>query len=122
MFNKKMFKVLVVLVVALAMTAAVYAYAAANTVPSSNAGDGSGTVSGYTVSNIHYTLDPANPANISAVDFTLSSAATSAQVTLDGTHWFSCTLSGGTSAACNTTGANEPTVLSVVNLRVVAAS
>jgi hypothetical protein len=122
MFYKKLFKVLAVCLIALAMTAAAYAYAAANTVPASNAGDGSGTISGYTVSAIHYTLDPANPANISIVSYTLSAAAASAQVTFDGTHWFACTITGGTSVSCVTTGANEPTVLGANSLRVVASS
>lgn len=122
MMIKRFPKVVLVVLISLVLAAATFAYAAANTVPSSNAGDGSGTVSGYTVTNIHYTLDPTNPANISNVAFTLNSAAASAQVTLDGTHWFPCTITGGTSVSCVTTGANEPTVLSVVNLRIVASS
>jgi hypothetical protein len=119
---KRFSKVALVVLISLVLAAATFAYAAANTVPASNAGDGSGTVSGYTVTNVHYTLDPTNPANISNVAFTLNSAATSAQITLDGTHWFACTITGGTSVSCVTTGANEPTVLGAVNLRIVAAS
>ena len=66
----------VIIAVAAALAFAAYAFTAANTVPSSKAGDGSGTISGYTVSNIAYTLDATNAANIESVAFTLDAAAT----------------------------------------------
>ena len=61
---------------ALAVASGVYAYAATNTVPSSNAGSGSGTISGYTVSNIAYTLNSTTPTNLDQVAFTIAPAAT----------------------------------------------
>ncbi len=59
-----------VLVLAGAIVAGTYAFTAANTVPASHAGDGSGAVTGYTVTNVHYTLN-ANPATIDSVAFTV---------------------------------------------------
>jgi len=56
------------------MAAAVYGFAAANTVPTSKAGDGAGVVSGYTVSSIHYNLNATNPRNIDSVTFNLDTA------------------------------------------------
>lgn len=40
---------------------AAFGFAAANSVPESGAGDGSGRISGYTVSNVTYTLEAADP-------------------------------------------------------------
>ena len=48
MFNSRTFKVLFVVMAVMVMAGATYAFAAANTVPATKAGDGSGVVSGYT--------------------------------------------------------------------------
>jgi hypothetical protein len=107
----------------LILAAASYAFAAANVVPETGAGDGSGTISGYTVSNIHYNLNATNPANIDSVEFTLAptpgaGAPASVQVQLNGGGtWFSCSLAAGT-WTCNLSGV---TALNATNLRVVAA-
>ena len=58
------------------VAAATLGFAASNTVDPSNAGDGSGAVSGYTVTNIHYTLG-ANPATTSQVSFDVTPAFSS---------------------------------------------
>src|SRR5574337_1312133 len=93
----------------LALTMVAYAFAASNTVPASSAGDGSGAISGYTVSNVHYTLNATNPANIDNVSFTIAPALLaggSVQVKLvsAGGSWFNCTVTGGTSVSCATPG------------------
>lgn len=109
------------LVAAAALATATYAFTASNTVPASKAGDGSGAISGYTVSNVAYTLDAANPANLASVAFTLDSAAGTVKVKLvaAGSTWFDCTNSGGNNWSCATTGT---TVLSADQLQVVATS
>src|SRR5207248_41845 len=61
-------------VVALAIGVGAYAFTASNTVPSTNVGAGSGTVSGYTVTNLHYTLNATTPTNIDSLTFTVSPA------------------------------------------------
>lgn len=94
-----------------------FGFAATNTVPGSNAGDGDGDIEGYAVSNISYTLDGTDPSTIDSVDFDLvPTNATSVEVQING-NWYSC--SGGASPSCSIGGAE--TVLSAVNLRVVAA-
>jgi hypothetical protein len=71
----------VALVLILILMAVVYAFAAANIVPESGAGDGSNTVSGYTVSNVHYTFQAADPSLIDFVYFDLAPTAGAAPAT-----------------------------------------
>lgn len=109
------------LIFALILAAVTFAYAAANTVPGSGAGDGSGAISGYTVSNVHYVLSTTDPSVIDQVTFSLAGAPTPTTVKIQlvtGGSWYSCTESGGT-WTCNVGGA--VTVLAADNLRVVAA-
>jgi hypothetical protein len=99
-----------------------YALTASNTVPSSNAGSGSGTISGYTVAAITYTLDATNPQNIDKVSFTLSPAGATtvkAQLVTGGT-WYTCTLTAGT-WGCATTAPTQATAAAANNLTVVAS-
>jgi len=110
------------LLIALVLAAVTFAYAAANTVPPSSAGDGSNTISGYTVSNVHYVLDTTNPGVISAVEFTLSGANTPQTVKIqlvNGGGWYSCTLGASSTYSCNVGGAVS--AYDAAYLRVVAA-
>jgi hypothetical protein len=115
-------KLATVLLIVLILSMAIYAFAAANTVPGSSAGDGSGAISGYTISAIHYGLNAANPGNIDDVTFTLSAAPVAGgaiKISLDGANWYSCT-NVTTAVTCVTT-APQATVLLATNLRVVIA-
>jgi hypothetical protein len=104
---------LVGLVAAGAIAGGAYAYTAANTVPTSNAGAGSGTVSGYTVSNLHYTLNSSTPANIDSLTFTVSPVIPStgsghvsvqAALTTGGPNNYTCTTNtAGDTVTCATT-------------------
>ncbi|MCK5633889.1 MAG: hypothetical protein KAI06_02330 [Anaerolineales bacterium] len=108
-----------ILVLALILAASVYGFAAANTVPATYAGDGNGGISGYTISNIVYDLDSdGDPSDIDGVTFTLNAAASEVHITLDGSSWTSCTITGGTSISC--TGLSQ-SVLTAASLRVIAA-
>jgi hypothetical protein len=60
-----------VLLLAVAVMAAAYGFAATNTVPATRAGDGAWTISGYTVCHVQYTLNDNNPENLGKVEFTL---------------------------------------------------
>jgi len=96
----------------LVLTGATYAFAAANSVPASKAGDGSGAISGYTVSAIHYTLNGTNPATIDSVSFTLDSAPAAGstlkiKLVAAGSTWYSCT--NAINVTCTTTGASVST-------------
>ena len=110
-------RTLLAVLLVLILSVAVYGFAAANVVPGSSAGDGSGAISGYTISNIHYALNPANPGNIQTVTFTIAPAAASdVRITMDGTTWSTCSNTAG-AVSCSVTQA----ALTAMNLRVVAA-
>ena len=92
-----------ILVVAAALATGAYAFTATNTVPSSNAGSGSGTISGYTVSGIAYTLNATTPSDIDSMTFTLSATAATAKAKIvsGSTTYTSCTIAGGVNVTCN---------------------
>jgi len=95
-----------------------FGFAAANTGPgTTNAGDGTSTIDGYTVSNVHYTLDGTDPSTIDTVTFNLvPTNATTVRIYLDSA-WYTC--SAGGSPSCTVGGAAD--VLSADSLRIVAA-
>jgi hypothetical protein len=115
------FKVILTLLVVVVIAASAYAFAAANTVPATRAGDGSGSISGYTVTSVAYTLNSSDPSQLDAVSFTLDAAATTVKIKLvaAGSTWYSCTNSQDFDWTCTTTGA---TVASMDELTVVASS
>jgi len=113
---------MIVVALALILSVTTYAFAATNTVPATNAGDGSETISGYTVTDVTYTLDGTDPSTITAVAFTITpdaggANAESVSVRLEtaGT-WATCSVTG-TAATCTV---NVP-ALDADNLQVVAA-
>ncbi len=121
MFIKRSIKVLVIAIVAFAFASVATAYAAANTVPASKAGDGSGAISGYTVSAIHYNLN-GTPTTIDSVTFTLNSAPVAGstikiKLVAAGSTWYTCT-NVTTTVTCSPIGA---TVLSADSLEVVVS-
>jgi hypothetical protein len=114
-------KVLSIVAVVIVLAVSTYAFAAANTVPTTTAGDGSGVISGYTVSNVVYNLNATDPSTLDSVDLSLSAAATQVQIKLvaAGTTWYDCTVVSSNDWTCDTSGA---TVVSMDELEVVAAS
>lgn len=117
---KKNMKVLLTVSVIVVLSAAAYAFAASNTVPDTRAGDGTGAVSGYTVTSVAYTLNASDPSTLDSVSFDLGAAATQVEVQLvaSGT-WYSCSLDSGTVWECDTTGL---AVSTIDQLRVIATS
>jgi hypothetical protein len=118
----KNIRILAIFVLVLVLAGATYAFAAANTVPASKAGDGSGGITGYTVSAIHYTLNTTNPANIDSVTFTLNTAPTAGstiRIQLNGA-WYTCTFSG-TAVTCNNGSTLGVPVNAITTLEVVVA-
>jgi len=115
-------KIALAVIVVLTISVAAYAFAAANTVPDTKAGDGLGVVSGYTVTGVVYTLNGTDPSLLDSVAFDLGAAAVQVEVQLVASgDWYTCALDTGTVWECNTT----TPVLSVEDidqLRVVAAS
>lgn len=120
--QSRIVRVLLAIVVIAVIGTAAYAFTAGNTVPTSYAGDGSGTISGYTVSNIHYTANATTPANLDQVQFDLSAPAADVKVTLtNGGSVYDCGASSGpsNSVTCATTSP-QATVLAADSLTVVA--
>ena len=115
---------LAVLALVLIMAASAYAFAAANIVPESGAGDGNNPISGYTVTNVIYTLG-ATPTSIDSVKFNIAPTASAsapttvkAKLVSSGGSWFDCALVSGTQWSCPVTGV---TALAANDLQVVAA-
>jgi hypothetical protein len=108
-----------VIAAAAALALSTYAFTASNTVPGTKAGQGEGTVTGYTVSNIQYTL-ASNPANIDSVAFTLDSAAGTVRAKLlsGSATYTNCSVSGGTNVTCDF--APDVSVLAADELSVIA--
>ena len=92
-----------VLALALLMASLAYAFTATNTVPTSSAGSGSGTISGFTVSGVAYTLNATTPSDIDSVAFTLNDSATTvkAKIVSGSTTYTACTITGGVNVSCN---------------------
>ena len=117
------FRTIVVVVLALIFAVTAYGFAATNTVASTNAGDGSAAISGYSITNVHYNLNATDPSKIDSVTFTISPSVPAGgtvaiKLVTTGTTYSSCVVSGGTAVSCTTTGA---TALAANELRVVAA-
>ncbi|HEY8703820.1 MAG TPA: hypothetical protein VIL98_03630 [Gaiellaceae bacterium] len=113
-------KVIFIAILSGILASAAYAFTAANTVPGTQAGSGSGTISGYTATAVTYTLNATTPTNIDAVAFTISPTTTAAvkiQLAAAGT-WYSCTNTAG-SVSCTTTSP-QATVVAATQLSVVA--
>lgn len=120
-------RILVALAFGVLVAIVTSAFAAANTVPASKAGDGAGAITGYTISNIDVTLNVFNPRNVDLVTFTTSvappaGATVKIKLVASGSTWYSCTMSGApaVNASCTTT-APAATVATADELRIVIA-
>jgi hypothetical protein len=71
MIIKKLFRprTLIAVVAVLVIMIAAYAYAAANTVPPTAAGEGQSITSGYDITNVQYLLTANDPSTISGITF-----------------------------------------------------
>lgn len=100
------------------------AFTAANTVPGSVAGSGSGTISGYTVSAVDYTLNAANPQNLDAIVITYDDSPgdpANARVSVDnGSTWHNC--NAGIDGGANTVTCDAGSTPSFAGTSVATAS
>lgn len=109
----------------LLLSTAAYGFAAANTLPETGAGDGQSTISGYTVTNVTYTLNATTPTDIDKVTFDIAATAgadapTTVKVKLvtSSSTWFNCAITTDPTWECTITGV---TATQANELRVVAA-
>ncbi len=98
--------------VAAIVAAAVFAFTASNTVPATKAGEGTGTITGYVVDTVHYTLNAADPSKVDSVTFNLDTAPVAggtikAQLVTAGS-WYTCT-NVGVAVTCVTTSPQATT-------------
>jgi hypothetical protein len=127
MFNRnRNIRYLAIFALVLILAGATYAFAAANTVPTSKAGDGSGVISGYAVSVIHYNLNATTPTTIDSVTFTLDTAPASGstlkiKLVNAGTTWYTCT-NVTTAVTCNNGSTLAAPVSTADSLEVVIAN
>jgi hypothetical protein len=114
------FKVLLVVFAVVVIASTTYAFASTNTLLPGKTGEGSGAVSGYSVTNIAYHLN-ADPTSIDSVSFTLDSTAATVKIKLNdsASTWYDCSVVTGNDWICQTAGV---TTLSVDTLRVIATS
>jgi hypothetical protein len=121
-------RTIVAVVAALIVAVTAYGFAASNTVPDTNAGDGEGTISGYTVSNVTYTLNSTDPSLLDSVSMTITpdnggTAPTTVKVQLvNGGTWYDADGSGTSWSVDLSAVTPSVTAASVDNLRVVAAN
>lgn len=123
-------KILVATLVVAVIGGGVYAFTASNTVPATTAGSGTGVVSGYTVTNIHYSLNAVTPANIDSLTFTITPAVPStgtgkvvvqAALSTGGPTSYTCTTDAtGVTVTCTTTSPQLTAAL-LTGITVVAA-
>jgi hypothetical protein len=118
--RKRTRRIVIVAGIAAALGIGTYAFTAANTVPATVAGAGSGAISGYTITNVVYGLNATTPANLDQVTFTISpTTATTVRIQLaPAGSWYTCANAAG-SVTCNTTSP-QATVAAATQLTVVA--
>ncbi len=127
--NRKVSAVVGILA-ALAIGGGAYAFTASNTVPATTGGAGSGAVSGFIVSSVHYNLNATTPSNIDSLTFTISPAIPStgtgkvviaAALSSGGPTNYTCTANTvGTTVTCPTTSPALSVAL-LTGITVVAA-
>lgn len=106
------------------LTAGTYAFTAANAFPQGGgrAGDGNAAISGYSVTNVKYTLDALDPSKIASYQFDLvdqPATTVKAKILAAQTTWDACTkATTGNTWTC--TPPLGTTVVSADNLRVIA--
>lgn len=120
-------KVITIILAIAILGAAAYGFAAANIVPETGAGEGSGAISGYTITNINYTLLASDPTKIESVSMDIAATAgagvaSDVRISVDaGTTWISCTGPVTNTWTCSFGVGSEPLVSAMSNLQVVAA-
>jgi len=129
--NKRKVSIILAGAIALAIGGGAYAFTASNTVPATTVGAGAGIVSGYTVTNLHYTLDATTPGNIDSLTFTITPAVPStgtgkvviaAALSTGGPTNYTCTTdTGGTTVTCPTVTPTQLTAALLTGVTVVAA-
>jgi hypothetical protein len=111
-----------VLAVAGLIGVATYAFTNTNSVDPSRAGNGAGAISGYLVTDVQYTLNPLDPATISAYSFDLDGDARTVKASLTGAAPYdNCAETNAVTDVWTCTPLVPSAVTDATNLRVIAA-
>jgi len=119
---QKRYRVLALIIMILILGTATYGFAATNTMADAGkSGEGQNTISGYTVTNVSYTLNSTDPAELDEVAFTLDTAASSVYAGMDdgAVQWSPCSTLNGTDFTCDLTS-NTVTTAGAATLHVAA--
>lgn len=110
---------LVMLILAAVLGTSAYAFTDNNVISAQVAGDGSATVSGYNVSNVHFSI-PDDPTDGTTVTFTLDGAANTVEASGNpaGTSLVPCSNTGGNDWSCDL----AQTLHDVQDLRIAASN
>ena len=121
--RNRVWQVVVAVGLGLAIVGGVFAFTASNTVPGSQAGEGQGTVTGYVLTSVHYSLNATDPTKIDAVTFNLDTAPAAGSTIkakpVSTGSWYTCTTVG-VAVTCPTTSP-QVGVSAADTLTVVAA-
>ena len=105
------FKVLLTVFVVIVIGASAFAFAAANTVPNTNAGYGASTVSGYVVTDIVYGYNAIDATTLDDITFTITSEAggnTTDKPEVQISTTAAVTAAAFAGSTCAVTGASSP--------------
>jgi hypothetical protein len=117
--RKRKRRIALVALLAFVLGTTAFAYAASITFSggAGHAGQGTGAISGYDVTAVHYTLDTNNPGQIVGVQFTLNpDSATTVKARIDSGAWATCSAAPSP-RTCGVTGSTS----GATNLEVAAA-
>lgn len=118
-------RMVVIVVLGIVVIGMISAFAAANVVPETGAGQGAGTISGYTVTNVTYGLNT-DPTVVDSVSFDLAATSgagtpTTVKVRVVTTgNWYTCTAGTPPAWSCDVS-ADSIQVSTMDELNVVAA-
>jgi hypothetical protein len=101
MFSSNLIKGFLLILVVSIITSVSFIFASSNTGLNNKGGEGTGSISGYVVSNIEYELG-VNPEILQEVKFTLDSPATTVRVNLvsSTSNYYPCTTVSGNQWSC----------------------
>ena len=130
MSKKTKWSIILGAAIALAIGGGAYAFTASNTVPATTAGAGSGAVSGYTITSLHYSMNATVPTNIDSLTFVITPtvpSTSSGKVTIStalstgGPNVYTCSTDvSGVNVTCATTSPQLTAAL-LTGVTVVAA-
>ncbi|MBN2502075.1 MAG: hypothetical protein JXB38_14930 [Anaerolineales bacterium] len=104
-----------------------YGYASTTVLDPSTGGDGVQAISGFNVENISHKLSPADPTQITSIQFEVTSSASTSPAgsvyikVNDDANFTKCEPTTGNTWSCDFTTGSQPSVGAISNLRVIAS-